>query len=273
MPELPEVETVRRALEAHVVGRTVTRVFGNTIQMRRYLDPPAIDGSMRGRRISRPRRRGKYLLVDVDPSGTLLIHLGMSGRVLLESKGTPKPPHTHLVVVLDDEIELRFVDPRRFGFASWLDPGDEGRDRSLSSLGIEPLDPDMPEVLPHLFHGRRAPVKSLLLDQRIVAGVGNIYACEALWRAGIRPTRAGYRTSLSRLKRLAREVQNVLGEATDQGGTTIRDFAAPSGDFGYFAVSLRVYGKNGQPCPNCGETLRDARIAGRATVWCPRCQR
>jgi len=273
MPELPEVETVRRALETHVVGRKVIRVSGNTIQMRRYLDPAAIDERMRNRRISHPRRRGKYLLVDVDPPGTLLIHLGMSGRLLLERRGSPVPPHTHLVVLLDDGIEVRFVDPRRFGFASWLDPGEEDHDRSLSSLGIEPLDPHLPEALPPLFHDRRAPVKSLLLDQRIVAGIGNIYACEALWRAGLRPTRTGHRTSLARLRCLAREVQQVLGEAIDQGGTTIRDFAAPSGELGYFAVSLCVYGKNGEPCPNCGQTLRDARIAGRGTVWCNKCQR
>jgi formamidopyrimidine-DNA glycosylase len=273
MPELPEVETVRRALETHVVGRKVIRVSGNAIQMRRYLDPSAIDQHMRGRRISQPRRRGKYLLVDVDPSGTLLIHLGMSGRVLLEPRGAPVVPHTHLVILLDDGIEIRFVDPRRFGLACWLDPNREVVDPSLSALGIEPLDPHMPEALPPLFHDRRAPVKSLLLDQRLVAGVGNIYACEALWRAGIRPTRTGHRTSLSRLKRLAREVQEVLGEAIDQGGTTIRDFAAPSGEFGYFAVSLAVYGKNGLPCPKCGETLRDARIASRSTVWCTTCQR
>jgi formamidopyrimidine-DNA glycosylase len=273
MPELPEVETVRRALDAHVVGRTVSRISGNTIAMRRPLDPPALDRRMRGHRLSAPRRRGKFLLIDTESPGTLMVHLGMSGRLLMEAPEAPMLPHTHLVIHLDDGRQLRLVDPRRFGLAWWLEPGEEEGDPSLASLGIEPLEPQMPDRLPLLFRKRRAPLKSLLLDQRLVAGIGNIYACEALWRAGIRPTRSGHRTAIPRLRKLAVEVQDVLIEAIEQGGTTIRDFAAPSGDFGYFAVQLQVYGRDGNPCPKCGGVLRDARVAGRSTVWCKRCQR
>jgi formamidopyrimidine-DNA glycosylase len=273
MPELPEVETIRRALARHVVGRRVVRVDGHRVEMRRPLDPEALDVSMSGRRLAEPRRRGKFLLVDLEPPGTLLIHLGMSGRLLLQSPATPMLKHCHLVVHLENGVELRMVDPRRFGLAWWLEPGEEATDPSLSTLGLEPLDEDLPSELPHLMHDRRAPLKSLLLDQRLVAGVGNIYACEALWRAAIRPSRRGDQTAIPRLERLAREVRQVLDEAIGQGGTTIRDYVTPAGDFGSFAVRLNVYGRAGQPCPRCGLELRDDRIANRSTVWCRGCQR
>jgi len=181
--------------------------------------------------------------------------------------------HTHVTLSLSDSRELRFVDPRRFGFAHWLEPGEEAFDPSLTALGIEPLDPALEELIPPLLHARRSPVKSLILDQHLIAGVGNIYAAEALWRAGIRPTRKGSQTSIPRLRKLAIDTRNVIEEAVAQGGTTIRDYATPSGDFGYFAVKLQVYGKQGQPCPTCATILKNTRIAGRTTVWCPTCQR
>ena len=273
MPELPEVETVRSALERAVVGRRVASVVGRRVQMRRALDPATLDETMRGRRLARTRRRGKYLLVDTDPPGTLLVHLGMSGRLLLVPDDDPVLPHTHLVVALDDGRHLRLVDPRRFGLACWLEPGEEASDPSLVALGMEPLDEGLIDALPPLLRARRSPLKALLLDQGLVAGVGNIYATEALWRAGIRPSRRGDRTSPTRLRRLAAEVQSVLRDAIDQGGTTIRDFATPSGDFGSFAVRLQVYGRAGLPCRRCGTRLGDLRIGNRSTAWCPRCQR
>lgn len=155
----------------------------------------------------------------------------------------------------------------------WLQPGDERRDPSLTALGMEPLEDSTGRDLPLLLRERNAPVKSLLLDQGLVAGVGNIYAVEALWRAGIRPDRRGRRVSLPRLRRLVRDLQAVLSEAIEQGGTTIRDFAAPEGDFGYFAVFLQAYGRVGEPCLRCGAALRDLRISNRTTPFCPRCQR
>jgi len=197
----------------------------------------------------------------------------MSGNFQLVDASSPLRTHTHLRLDLENGRQLRFVDPRRFGFVDWLEPGEEFEDRSLATLGIEPLDPGLDEDMPPLFHVRRAPLKSLLLDQRLVAGIGNIYAVEALWRAGIHPRRAGNRTSLSRLALLAHSVQEVLAEAITQGGTTLRDFAGTDGEGGYFAVRLSVYGRQGEPCMNCGATIRAAVIGGRTTAWCSRCQR
>jgi len=273
MPELPEVETVRRALEIGLEGLRVTRVGGRSVMMRRPLDLPLFTARLTGAGFVAARRRGKFLLLDFDSPGSLMIHLGMSGRIMLCDAAEPALDHTHLVMDLSDGRQLRLVDPRRFGLAVWLEPGEESIDPSLESLGIEPLDPALVELLPPLLHARRSPVKSLLLDQRLVAGVGNIYAAEALWRAGIRPTRKGSQTSLQRLRRLAVITREVIEEAVAQGGTTIRDYTTPSGDFGYFAVRLQVYGREGQPCPRCSIELKDTRIAGRTTVWCPHCQR
>ena len=273
MPELPEVETVRRALEIGLDGLHVTGVGGRSVMMRRPLDLPLIASKIGGTRFASARRRGKFLLLDFADAGSPLIHLGMSGRLMLCDAAEPKPDHTHFVLSLSDGCELRFVDPRRFGLAVWLEPGDEAHDPSLAMLGMEPLDPGIEDHLPPLLHARRSPLKSLILDQRLVAGVGNIYAAEALWRAGIRPTRKGCLTALPRLRRLAIEIREVLEEAVAQGGTTIRDYATPSGDFGYFAVKLQVYGRHGQPCARCGGVLTDTRISGRTTVWCPQCQR
>ena len=273
MPELPEVETVRRALDLELSGRRIDAVRGHSISMRRPLDVEQLSAVLSSRRLATPRRRGKYLLIDVDPPGTLLNHLGMSGRLCITDASAPVLPHTHVTLELDDGRELRFVDPRRFGLMVWLEPGEEAVDPSLAALGIEPLDPGLDQRLPALLKARRAPLKSLLLDQHLVAGVGNIYAAEALWRAGIRPTRAGHRTSLDRLTALTRDVRSVLAEAVEQGGTTIRDYATPDGDFGYFAVHLAVYGRQGRQCLRCDTTLRSDVIGGRTTAWCPGCQR
>jgi formamidopyrimidine-DNA glycosylase len=273
MPELPEVETVRRALALELPGRRIAAVGGRSIAMRRPLDVERLATLATGRRFLKPRRRGKYLLLDLDPPGLLLAHLGMSGHVQLVDAPSPLRNHTHLRLDLDNGRQLRFVDPRRFGFVDWLESGAEITDPSLIVLGIEPLDPGLAELLPPLFHARRAPLKSLLLDQRLVAGIGNIYAVEALWRSGIHPRRAGNRTSLSRLTGLARSVREVLVEAISQGGTTLRDFAGPEGEVGYFSVKLNVYGRQGKPCKRCRTTIRSAIIGGRTTAWCPTCQR
>jgi formamidopyrimidine-DNA glycosylase len=273
MPELPEVETVRRALDFELTGRRIASVRGRSIAMRRPLDVDQLSSVLPGRRMTTPRRRGKYLLIDLDPPGTLLNHLGMSGRLTITGAEAPILPHTHVALELDDGRELRFVDPRRFGLMVWLQPGDEAQDPSLAALGMEPLEPTLDALLPPLLKVRRAPLKSLLLDQHVVAGVGNIYAVEALWRAGVRPTRHGNQTSIKRLTRLAHELRSVLGEAVTAGGTTIRDYATPDGNFGYFAVQLAAYGRQGQPCLRCETTLRADVIGGRTTAWCPGCQR
>lgn len=273
MPELPEVETVRRALELELRGRRIRSVAGRSIKLRRHLDVPRLARLATDRRFRAPRRRGKFLLLDLDPPGSLLVHLGMTGRLQLIDASSPRRDHTHLELGLDDGRQLRFVDPRRFGLVDWLEPGAEAIDPSLERLGIEPLDRGLETILPPLLRARKAPLKSLLLDQRLVAGVGNIYAAEALWRAGIHPRRSGKRTSLARLERLACAVQEVLADAVALGGTTLRDFAGPDGEAGFFAVELNVYGRQGDPCVRCGANIRSAVIGGRTTAWCPSCQR
>jgi len=273
VPELPEIETIRSALALHIPGRRVVDVLGEHLMMRRPLEPASIRKHIIGRSFTTPRRRGKYLLLDLDTGeGALLVHLGMSGRVLLANTGAVSPPHTHLTLRLEDKVELRLVDPRRFGFASWVRRSDETNDPSLRTLGPEPLELDITRWLPPILKRRRGPLKALLLDQRIVAGIGNIYATEALFRASIRPDRAGRRTSMSRLERLARVVREVLLEAIKEGGTTLRDYMTPAGDSGYFKVRLEAYGRAGQPCTRCQTALRNDLIAGRSTMWCPRCQ-
>jgi formamidopyrimidine-DNA glycosylase len=273
MPELPEVETVRRALELELPGPRITSVSGRSITLRRPLDVDRLKPLLIGRTFAAPRRRGKFLLIDLEPPGSLLVHLGMSGRIQLVKASVPRRDHTHLVIHLNDGRQLRFVDPRRFGLVDWLESGAEHHDPSLARLGIEPLDPSLKRVLPPLLRARRAPLKNLLLDQRLLAGVGNIYAVEALWRARIHPKRAGCRTSEARLVTLARAIQDVLSDAIDRGGTTLRDFAGPDGESGYFAVNLNVYGKQGEPCVSCGTSIRAAVFGGRTTAWCPSCQR
>lgn len=274
MPELPEVETIRRALDLNLTGRVVRNVEGEPVRLRRPLEVERLRTGLLGARFGRPRRRGKFLLLDAERGGTLLVHLGMSGRLLLaRDRSVPVAPHTHLAMELDDSRELRLVDPRRFGLAQWLDPGEEVGHPSLAALGVEPLDPDLPTLLPSLLAGRRAPVKALLLDQHLLAGVGNIYAAEALWRAGIRPAAPAGRIAEARLRRLAVALQRVLEDAIDAGGTTLRDYATPDGELGMFGVRLGVYGRDGAPCPACSTPLRRSLIAGRSTVWCPRCQR
>lgn len=273
MPELPEVETVRRALALQLSGRRITAVRGRSVAMRRPLRVEHLQAILPGRRLIEPRRRGKFLLLDLEPPGSLLCHLGMSGRLVLTGASEAVPPHTHLRLELDDGHELRFVDPRRFGLADWLEPGTEAEDPSLRNLGMEPMESGLEQALPPLLKARRAPLKSLLLDQRLVAGVGNIYAAEALWRAGLRPSRHGRQTSMRRLERLARELRAVLAEAIEQGGTTIRDYVTPQGDFGHFAVRLAAYGRQGELCLRCGATLRADVLGGRTTAWCPGCQR
>lgn len=273
MPELPEVETVRRALELHLPGARIAKVDGRSIAMRRPLDVDHLSELLPTRRFVRARRRGKFLLLDFDPPGTLLIHLGMSGRLQIGAPSRPRLAHTHLVLIFEDGRELRLVDPRRFGLADWLATEEEAHDPSLAALGLEPLDASLPDTLPPLFRARRSCVKTLLMDQRLVVGVGNIYAAEALWRSGMRPTRPGNRTSVTRLGNLARSVRAVLEEAISEGGTTLRDYAAPDDELGYFAVRLQVYGRQGQPCTRCGSELRAEVIGGRTTAWCRRCQR
>ena len=281
MPELPEVETTRAGLAPHLVGR---RVMGAKLRRADLRWPIAaeIQALLPGQRILAVRRRAKYLLLDT-AAGSALLHLGMSGSLRVLPAGTPVRAHDHVDLLLDAEPGhggrvLRFNDPRRFGCLLWQAPGQTHP--LLATLGPEPLPVDGSagprfdgDYLFSRSRGRIAPVKSFLMDQRVVVGVGNIYAAEALFAAGIAPQRAAGEVSLTRYARLAGAVTTILGRAIARGGTTLRDFISPDGAPGYFEQELWVYGRGGEPCRRCGRRLRQALIGQRASVWCGHCQR
>jgi formamidopyrimidine-DNA glycosylase len=275
MPELPEVETTRRGLAPHVEGRRVKAVTLRRPDLR-WPIPPEIREALPGQRIDAVRRRAKYLLLDT-AAGSALLHLGMSGSLRVLPASTAVREHDHVDIVLNGGSGrsgrvLRFNDPRRFGCLLWQPAGE--LHPLLRGLGPEPLSPDFDgDYLFERSRGRRAPVKAFLMDQRIVVGVGNIYAAEALFAAGISPLRAAGRVSRERYVLLAEAVRRILAHAIERGGTTLRDFLAPDGAPGYFEQELAAYGRGGLPCPRCGRPLRQADIGQRNTAWCPHCQR
>ena len=275
MPELPEVETTRRGLAPHVEGRIVTDVVLRRPDLR-WPIPPEIPALLPGRRIESVRRRAKYLLLDTDV-GSALMHLGMSGSLRVLPEDTPVEAHDHVDLVLQGRGRekgrvLRFNDPRRFGCLLWQAPGETHE--LLRGLGPEPLSGDFDgDYLFARSRGRSAPVKTFLMDQGIVVGVGNIYAAEALFAAGISPLREAGRVSRARYATLAEAVKRILAYAIERGGTTLRDFISPDGLPGYFELELAVYGRGGDPCPRCGRRLKEASIGQRTTVWCGHCQR
>jgi len=275
MPELPEVETTRRGLAPHLEGRNVQAVTLRRPDLR-WPIPPELPRLLQGQRIDAVRRRAKYLLLDT-AAGSAVLHLGMSGSLRVLPGDTPLRAHDHVDIALVGNAGvpgrvLRFNDPRRFGCLLWQPVGTVHP--LLAGLGPEPLSDDFDGN--HLFalsRGRTAPVKTFLMDQAVVVGVGNIYAAEALFAAGIAPNRAAGRVSRERYAALAREVKRILAHAIDRGGTTLRDFIRPDGAPGYFEQELQVYGREGQACHRCGTPLRHASIGQRASVWCPHCQR
>jgi len=270
MPELPEVETTRAGLAPHVVGRRVNQVVVRQPQLR-WPVTPAFSTALPAQSIDAIRRRAKYLLLDAG-SGHFCIHLGMSGRLRVVPADTPPAAHDHVDIALDDGHAVRFNDARRFGSMFWL-TGDLAAFPLLASLGPEPLGAAFDgRWLHERSRGRRAPVKNFIMDSRVVVGVGNIYASEALHVAGIHPKRAAGRIGADRYDRLAVAIKQVLGDAIAAGGTTLRDYIGVNGDTGYFQLALAVYGKAGQPCPRDGEPIRRAVIGQRSTFFCPRCQ-
>ncbi len=271
MPELPEVETVRRGIAPHLVGRRIRAVVVREPRLRLPVDP-GLPAAVSGRIVDGVGRRGKYLLIASGP-GALLVHLGMSGSLRLVGRGAAPGRHDHVDLEFADGRILRFNDPRRFGLVVWV-PEAPLSHRLLVHLGPEPLAPDWDGVRLHASaRERRSAIKSVLMDARVVVGVGNIYASEALFRAGIHPARQACRISLARYEALAEAVKAVLAEAIEQGGTTLRDFVAEDGRPGYFKQSLAVYGRAGRPCPRCGRAIRELRLAGRSTFYCSVCQR
>lgn len=272
MPELPEVETIRRGLEPHIVGRRIERVILRDPRLR-WRVAEDLPQQLCGRTIVRADRRGKYLLLGLDTGDRLIVHLGMSGRFFLLDPKTLAGKHDHLDFVLEGDRLLRFHDPRRFG-AVMLWPAAEASHVLLAGMGPEPFsDAFDGEYLYTRSRGRSAPVKNFIMDGRILVGAGNIYAAESLFRAGIRPGRAAGRVTRAQYVLLASMIREVLGEAIVQGGTTLRDFANAHGEAGYFQQDLYVYGREHDPCRRCTTPIRRLVIGQRSSFFCPRCQR
>jgi formamidopyrimidine-DNA glycosylase len=274
VPELPEVETVRLSLAPHLVGHRVVEIEARRIRLREGIEPASWRERLEGARFTALERRGKYLLAHAE-GAVALFHLGMSGRMLLRRPEEPREPHTHLVLRMDHGLEVRFIDPRRFGVAVVLRPENVDGHPGLGRLGAEPLSDGLHDVLRRAAARSRAPIRSVLLNQAVLAGLGNIYANEALARAGISPLRRARAISARRINVLASAVRQVLEEALEAGGTTLRDggFVNASGDGGYFAVRLLVYGREGEPCVACGTPIRRRVLTGRSAFFCPDCQR
>lgn len=275
MPELPEVETVRRGLVPVLEGHVLARV-GTRRRDLRLPFPKNFAKRLEGRRVVRLDRRAKYLLAFLDDGHVWLSHLGMSGRMVVATSGTPLDKHDHVIVVTEDGVEVRFRDPRRFGMMD-LFPGAELESHPLlAGLGPEPLGEAFDgALLAERLEGSRSPLKTALLDQRRVAGLGNIYVCEALFRAGLSPLREAGTVKGKAAASLARAIRAVLGEAIEAGGTSLRDHRQASGDLGYFQNLLEVYGREGEPCPGCDcrEGIRRVVQSGRSTFYCPKRQR
>lgn len=269
MPELPEVETTRRGILPHISGKRVNQVVVRQPSLRWPVSDEVF--ALAGQTLATVDRRGKYLLLRFS-RGVALVHLGMSGSLRVLTAPEPPRLHDHVDVVFDDGITLRYHDPRRFGAWLWCE-GETSRHPLLASLGPEPLEAGFSgQYLFEASRGRKAPVKTFLMDSHVVVGVGNIYANEALYMAGIHPSRAAGRISLERYERLAQAVREVLVFSIEQGGTTLRDFVGGDGKPGYFQQTLRVYGRGGEACRGCGEILRETRLGQRATVFCKFCQ-
>jgi formamidopyrimidine-DNA glycosylase len=270
MPELPEVETTRRGLLPHVVGRRIREVVVRNASLR-WPVPRDLTRRLRGEAVGGIRRRGKYLLFDCG-AGHLIVHLGMSGRLTLVAADTPPGPHDHVDVRFDEGRALRFTDPRRFGALLWV-KGDAEDHVLLKDLGMEPLDAGFTgAALQASARGRSVAVKHFLMDSHVVTGVGNIYASESLFHAGIHPLRSAGRISRARWERLAAAVRSTLERALAAGGTTLRDFASAEGHPGYFQNECAVYGRDGAPCRACGTAIRILRQGQRSTFYCPACQ-
>jgi formamidopyrimidine-DNA glycosylase len=271
MPELPEVETTLRGLEPVMAGQTLK---GAVVRERRlrWPVPRNLNALVRGQRVQKLSRRGKYLLVELQ-RGTLLLHLGMSGSFHIVPPEQALRTHDHIDFLISSDTCVRFNDPRRFGSIHYL-RGDPFQHPLLAKLGPEPLSPEFNgSYLWRAARGRRVAIKALLMNSHIVVGVGNIYANEALFLAGIHPTRAAGRIALPRMTLLVESVAKVLRQAITQGGTTLRDFTSGDGQPGYFQQALQVYGRAEQPCNRCGTSVRLKQQGQRATYYCPSCQR
>lgn len=268
MPELPEVETTVRGLARVLEGRRITRVEARRADLRRSF-PKDLGQRLTGAKVTGLGRRAKYGLIHTNRDDTMIFHLGMSGSWRINRSEHEK--HDHLLLETEEGTRLALNDPRRFGSVDLVPTGELNEWPAFAALGPEPLELAA-RYLKRRLAGRSAAVKLLLLDQGIVAGLGNIYVCEALYRAGIHPKRAGGSVSLARLERLVVAIREVIDEAIEAGGSTLRDFASPDGELGYFSKTFAVYDREGHPC-GCGGTVKRFVQGGRSTFYCPACQR
>lgn len=276
MPELPEVETVCRGLSAQLLGKRLARVELRRPDLR-FPIPPELPERLIGRRVESIRRRAKYIIMDFDEDVALLAHLGMSGRMTV-SNGVPNEflAHDHLILVADDGVCVRFNDPRRFGMLDLLVRGEENKHRLLADIGPEPLDPAFTgAVLAQAIEGKMTPIKAAILDQKIIAGVGNIYACEALFQAGLSPTRLAGTLTGAQANKLVAAIKDVLTRAIAVGGSSLRDHVQVNGELGYFQHAWAVYGKEGEPCSGCTCRQGVQRMvqSNRSTFYCAKKQK
>jgi formamidopyrimidine-DNA glycosylase len=275
MPELPEVEVSRQGLLPYLPGQRITGACIRTPKLRHEI-PPELAERLTGLRVDTIERRGKYLLFDCESrrgGGWLILHLGMSGSLRLVKPGTPAQKHDHFDLVFA-QTTLRLRDPRRFGALLWHEGSDVDKHPLLSVLGIEPLSGDFDgNWLYKVTRRRSGPIKPLLMDSHLVVGIGNIYAAESLFHAGISPLRAANRISLERYRKLAPAIQHTLEASIAAGGSSVRDYVHSDGGAGCFQLSCAVYDRAGEPCQNCGKPVHTIRQAGRSTFYCPHCQR
>lgn len=270
MPELPEVETTLRGIAPEVVGKKLNDIIVRQPQLR-WLIPDQMRANLKRHRLRDVTRRAKYLFFHFD-AGTVILHLGMSGHLRVLPLKTPAQKHDHVDFCFDDCM-LRFTDPRRFGSISYT-TDNPLQHPLLAKTGPEPLSRDFSgQYLFQLSRSRKVAVKNFIMNSHVVAGVGNIYATEALFTAGIRPQKPANKVSKAKYDDLCTEIKNVLQRAIKQGGTTLRDFKKSDGSKGYFQISLNVYGKDGEPCPKCGAELKLVKLGQRASVYCGKCQR
>ena len=287
MPELPEVETVRRGLQPVLEGARLSRVEQRRPDLR-FAFPDGFVQRLTGATITALERRAKYLLARLDRGDTLVMHLGMTGRFEIDEPGGPRqrpddfvhapasdPKHAHVLFMTEAGATVTYSDPRRFGFMGLVETARLDQHPWFSAMGPEPLGPDFDAgVLVTAFKGRKQTAKTLLLDQRVVAGLGNIYVCEALHRSGISPIKPAALISKAKIKILTAAIKDVLAEAIEAGGSTLRDYAGADGALGYFQHTFRAYGREGEPCvtPSCGGVIERTVQAGRSTFFCPVCQ-
>jgi formamidopyrimidine-DNA glycosylase len=278
MPELPEVETVMRGLQARLQGHVIRHAGVHRADLRWKL-PRGLAARLTGARVIGFRRRGKYMLMRLEGGTSVLIHLGMSGRMMIGRGAANAVPHEHMTLDTDDGWRIAFIDPRRFGSIDLVPTADEALHPSLAGLGPEPLDESFTAtLLAQELAGKKTSIKAALSDQRVVAGLGNIYVCEALFRASISPRRIARTVSGERAARLVQAIKKTLQEAIAAGGSSLRDYVQPDGELGYFQHAWKVYDHEGAPCERCPGSpacrgIRRIVQGGRSTFYCPRTQR